>query len=289
MDELRYEAPETLDAAVALLAGADGDARILAGGTDVLVLLHCDMIEPGLLVDIKKIPELTSIAVEAGGFRVGAAVSGMDLVEHVGFSETWPGVVDGVKLIGSIQIKGRATMGGNLCNASPAADIVPALIAASAIATVAGPNGRRDVPVEDIAIGPGETSLGKDEILVSFLFPPRPRHSGDAYQRFIPRTEMDIAVVGVGINLTLDDGGTCQAARVVLGAVAERALLVEEAGAALIGTKVDEAALGRLAEAASAACRPIDDKRGTKEFRIKLAAVLARRVAQDAFERARGN
>ncbi|MCZ6743953.1 MAG: FAD binding domain-containing protein, partial [Alphaproteobacteria bacterium] len=130
MDEMRYEAPETLDAAVALLAGADGDARILAGGTDVLVLLHCDMIEPGLLVDIKKIPELTSIAVEAGGFRVGAAVSAMELVEHDAFSKAWPGVIEGVKLIGSIQIMGRATMGGNLCNASPAADSVPALIAA---------------------------------------------------------------------------------------------------------------------------------------------------------------
>ena len=289
MDELRYEAPETLDAAVALLAGADGDARILAGGTDVLVLLHCDMIEPGLLVDIKKIPELTSIAIEAGGFRVGAAVSAMELVEHDAFSKAWPGVIEGVKLIGSIQIMGRATMGGNLCNASPAADSVPALIAAGAIGTIVGPEGRRDVPVEDIATGPGQTSLGKGEILVSFLFPPRPPHSGDAYRRFTPRTEMDIAVVGVGISLTLDDGGTCQAARVVLGAVAERALLVEEAAAALIGTPLDEAALERLAEAASAACRPIDDKRGTKEFRIKVAGVLARRAAQDALERARGN
>ena len=289
MDELRYEAPETLDAAVALLAGADGDARILAGGTDVLVLLHSDMIEPGLLVDIKKIPELTSIAVEDGGFRVGAAVSGMELVEHDAFSKAWPGVIEGVKLIGSIQIQGRATMGGNVCNASPAADSVPALIAAGAIGTIVGPEGRRDVPVEDIATAPGQTSLGKGEILVSFLFPPRPPHSGDGYRRFTPRTEMDIAVVGVGISLTLDDGGTCQAARVVLGAVAERALLVEAAAAALIGTAVDEAVLERLAEAASAACRPIDDKRGTKEFRIKVAGVLARRAAQDALERARGN
>ena len=289
MDELRYEAPETLDAAVALLAGADGDARILAGGTDVLVLLHCDMIEPDLLVDIKKIPELTSIAEEAGGFRVGAAVSGMELVEHDAFCKAWPGVIEGVKLIGSIQIKGRATMGGNVCNASPAADSVPALIAAGAIGTIVGPDGRRDVPVEDIATAPGQTSLGKGEILVSFLFPPRPPHSGDAYRRFTPRTEMDIAVVGVGISLTLDDGGACTAARVVLGAVAARALLVADAAAALIGTPVDEAALDRLAAVASAACRPIDDKRGTKEFRIKVAGVLARRAAKDAFERARGN
>ena len=289
MDEMRYEAPETLDAAVALLAGADGDARILAGGTDVLVLLHCDMIEPDLLVDIKKIPELTAIAEEAGGFRVGAAVTAMELLEHDAFSKAWPGVIDGVKLIGSVQIMGRATMGGNLCNASPAADSVPALIAAGATGTIVGPDGRRDVPVEDIATAPGQTSLGKGEILVSFLFPPRPPHSGDAYRRFTPRTEMDIAVVGVGISLSLDDSGACQAARVVLGAVAERALLVADAGAALIGTAIDEAALDRLAAAASAACRPIDDKRGTKEFRIKVAGVLARRTAQDAYERARGN
>ena len=289
MDEMRYEAPETLDAAVALLAGADGDARILAGGTDVLVLLHCDTIEPDLLVDIKKIPELTGIAAEAGGFRVGAAVTAMELLEHDAFSKAWPGVIDGVKLIGSVQIMGRATMGGNLCNASPAADSVPALIAAGAIGTIVGPDGRRDVAVEDIATAPGQTLLGKGDILVSFLFPPRPPHSGDAYRRFTPRTEMDIAVVGVGINLSLDDSGACQAARVVLGAVAERALLVADAGAALIGTAIDEAALDRLAAAASAACRPIDDKRGTKEFRIKVAGVLARRTAQDAYERARGN
>jgi carbon-monoxide dehydrogenase medium subunit len=289
MDELRYEAPETLDAAVALLAGAGGDVRILAGGTDVLVLLHCDMIEPDLLVDIKKIPELTAIAEEAGGFRVGAAVPGMELVEHDAFRKAWPGVIEGVKLIGSIQIKGRATMGGNVCNASPAADSVPALIAAGAIANIVGPDGRRDVPVADIATAPGETSLAKGEILVSFLFPPRPPFSADAYRRFTPRTEMDIAVVGVGIDLSLDDGGTCTAARVVLGAVAARALPVADAAAALIGTTVDEAALDRLAEAVSAACRPIDDKRGTKDFRIKVAGVLARRVAQDAYARARGN
>ena len=213
----------------------------------------------------------------------------MELVEHDAFCKAWPGVIEGVKLIGSIQIKGRATMGGNVCNASPAADSVPALIAAGAIGTIVGPDGRRDVPVEDIATAPGQTSLGKGEILVSFLFPPRPPHSGDAYRRFTPRTEMDIAVVGVGISLTLDDGGACTAARVVLGAVAARALLVADAAAALIGTPVDEAALDRLAAVASAACRPIDDKRGTKEFRIKVAGVLARRAAKDAFERARGN
>jgi len=228
MDDLRYEAPGTLDAAVALLAGEKGEARIMAGGTDVLVQMHENMSEPDLMVDIKNIPELTGITQENGGWRVGAATTGMEIVEHEGFAAAWPGVVDGVKLIGSIQVKGRASIGGNLCNASPGADSVPAIMVAGATATVFGPDGAREVPVEDIAIGPGKTSLAKGEIVVSFFFPERPPHSGGAYLRFTPRTEMDIAVVGVGIDLTLDDGGTCLAARVVLGAVAARALLVDE-------------------------------------------------------------
>ena len=289
MDNLRYEAPESLDAAVALLAGAGGTARVFAGGTDVIVQLDAELIEPDLLVDIKNIPEVNGIVAEDGGWRVGAAVTAMELLENSDFAATWPGVIEGVNLIGSMQVKGRATMGGNLCNASPAADSVPALIAAGATVTIAGPDGQRDVPVEDIATGPGQTSLANGEIVTSFLFPARPAHSGDAYQRFTPRTEMDIAVVGCGIGLTLDDGGACSAARVALGAVAERVMLVEEAAATLVGTTVDDAALAALAEAASAACRPIDDKRGTKEFRIKIAAVLARRVAQAALERARKN
>ncbi len=287
MDDLRYEAPGTLEAAVALLAGEKGEARVMAGGTDVLVLLHGDIIEPDLLVDIKNIPELNGITQENGGWRVGAATNCMDIVDHQEFSAAWPGVVDGVKLIGSIQVKGRASIGGNLANASPGADTVPAIMAAGATATVFGPKGQREVPVEDIAIAPGKTSLAKGEIIVSFFFPPRPPHSGGAYLRFTPRTEMDIAVVGVGIDLTLDDGGTCQAARVVLGAVAARALLVDEAAATLIGTAVDDDALANLAAAASAACRPIDDKRGTKEFRVKVAAVLARRTALIALQRAK--
>jgi carbon-monoxide dehydrogenase medium subunit len=289
MEGVRYEAPETLQAAIDLLAGAKGVARILAGGTDVIVQMETDLIEPELLVDIKKIAETRQFAAENGGFRVGAAVPGMAIVNNAAFCKAWPGVVDGVKLIGSIQIKGRASIGGNLCNGSPAADSVPALIAAGAIARVVGPRGTRDVAVETIPVGPGKTSLAKDEIVTSFFLPPRPPHSSDAYQRFTPRTEMDIAVVGVGINLSLDDGGTCTAARVALGAVAPTALLVKEAADALIGTRLDDAALDRLAQAASAACRPIDDKRGTREYRIKVAGVLAKRTAQQALERARKN
>jgi CO/xanthine dehydrogenase FAD-binding subunit len=289
MNSLKYEAPSSLDDAIALLARTSGTSRVLAGGTDVIVQMETDLIEPDLVVDIKKIPELRGIAKENGSFRVGAAVTGMELMDHPAFCRAWPGVIDGVTLIGSMQIKGRATMGGNLCNASPAADSVPALIAAGATARIAGPNGTRDVPVENIPIGPGKTSLGKGEIVISFLFPSRPPHSGDAYLRMTPRTEMDIAVVGVGVNITLDAGGVCSAARVSLGAVAPTVLLVEEAGAVLIGTHLDAPALDRLAQAAAAACRPIDDKRGTREYRIKVAGVLAKRTASLASERARQN
>ena len=213
----------------------------------------------------------------------------MELIEHAAFPKEWPGVADAAKLIGSVQIRGRATLGGNLCNASPAADSVPALIASGAKVTIEGPQGKREVRVEDIAIGPGQTSLAKGELVTSFVFPRRSRRSGDAYLRFTPRSEMDIAVVGVGVNLTLDDAGICREARVCLGAVAERALLVPEAAAALIGSKVDAEALERLAGAAAAACRPIDDKRGTIEFRTKVTGVLARRTAVIALERARSN
>jgi CO/xanthine dehydrogenase FAD-binding subunit len=284
---MQYEAPQSLEIATALLARASGSARVLAGGTDLLVQLRSGLIEPDLVVDIKHIPEMRTITAEDGGFRIGAAVSGAQLGEHPEVHKLWPGVVEAVELIGSTQIQGRATMVGNMCNASPAADSVPAMIAAGAIVNVVGPDGRREVPVEAICIAPGKTSLGKGEIVASVLLPARPPRSGDAYLRFIPRTEMDIAVVGAGVSLTLDDKGVCTAARVGLGAVAARPLLVADAAAALIGTTIDQAALDALAAAASAACKPIDDKRGTIEYRTKVAGVLARRAAVIALERAR--
>jgi len=284
---MRYEAPGSLDQAVALLAAEPGEARVLAGGTDLLVQLRTDLIEPTLLVDIKRIPETRRIAEEGSGFRIGAAVTGAELKEHPRLKAVWPGVVEAANLIGSTQVQGRATMGGNLCNGSPAADSVPALIAAGAIASIAGPNGRREVPVEDIMQGPRRLAMTKGEIIASFLLPPRPARTADAYLRFIPRTEMDIAVVGCGVCLTLDASGTCIAARVALGAVAPRPLLVPEAARAFIGTKLDDAALQKLDAAARAACQPIDDKRGTREYRIKVAGVLARRATQIALERAR--
>ena len=284
---MRYEAPESLNGAVALLAGATGETRVLAGGTDLLVQMRADVVDPELIVDIKKIPETRAVTEEKGGWRIGAAVTGAELKEHPKLKQVWPGVVEAANLIGSTQVQGRATLGGNLCNGSPAADSVPALIAAGAVATVAGPQGMRDIPVEDVMLGPRKLALRKGEIVVSFLLPPRPPRSGDAYLRFIPRTEMDIAVVGAGVSLTIDTAGTITAARVSLGAVAARVLLVAEAAQAIVGSRLDEAALERLAAAASAACRPIDDKRGTTQFRIDVAGVLARRAASIALDRAR--
>jgi CO/xanthine dehydrogenase FAD-binding subunit len=284
---MRYQAPESLDVAVAMLAGARGDARVLAGGTDLLVQMRADLVDPELILDIKQIPETRSVTEEGGGWRIGAAVTGAELRDHARLKQDWPGVVEAANLIGSTQIQGRATLGGNLCNGSPAADSVPALIAAGAIATVVGPQGRRDVAVEDVMIGPRKLSLAKGELIASLFLPPRAHRSADAYLRFIPRTEMDIAVVGAGVNLTIDGAGTITAARVSLGAVAEKVLLVPEAARALIGTSLDQAAQQRLAAAARAACRPIDDKRGTIEFRVEVAGVLARRAASIALERAR--
>jgi len=285
---MRYESPATVEAAVKLLAAEGGLARILAGGTDLLVQMRSGSVEPDLVVDIKRIPDMRKVVAENGGFRIGAAVSCFEMRDNKELRKAWPGVVEASNLIGSTQVQGRCTVVGNLCNASPAADSVPALIAADATARVVGPNGQRDVPVGDIATAPGKTSLAKGEFVASVFLPKRPANSGDAYLRFIPRTEMDIAVVGCGVSLTLDGSKTITAARVSLGAVAARALLVDEAAKALIGTKGDEAAMAKLAAAASAAAKPIDDKRGTKEFRIKVSGVLARRAAGIAIERAGG-
>ena len=287
--DIQYVAPSTLDEAVRAFAAAAGSGRILAGGTDLLVQMRNGVVMPGTIVDIKKIGELTAIEeTKEGGFRIGAAVSGAVLREHPKVSKVWPGVVEATNLIGSTQVQGRATPGGNLCNGSPAGDSVPAMVAAGAIVTIQGPNGRRELAVEKVPKGPGRLNLEPGEIVVSFTLPPRSKGSSDAYLRMIPRTEMDIAVVGCGVSLTMDKG-TCTAARVGLGAVAPTVLLVEDAAKALIGSKLDEAALVKAAAACSAACRPIDDKRGTIAYRTKVAGVLLKRTALIAAERAGGN
>jgi aerobic carbon-monoxide dehydrogenase medium subunit len=289
MTDIQYLSPRTLDEAISAFAAAGSAARILAGGTDLLVQMRSGAVKPGVIVDIKKIAEMTAIEQTAdGGFRIGAAVPGAVLSEHPRFGQIWPGVLEAVNLIGSTQVQGRASAGGNLCNGSPAGDSVPAMVAAGAIVTLQGPNGRREMQVENVPAGPGRTTLLPGEILVSFTLPPRPPGSSDAYLRMIPRTEMDIAVVGCGVSLTLKDG-VCTAARVGLGAVAPTVLLVGPAAKALIGSRLDDAALAAAAAACSAACHPIDDKRGTIAYRTKVAGVLLKRTTAIAAQRARGN
>ncbi|MDJ0824917.1 MAG: xanthine dehydrogenase family protein subunit M [Rhodobacter sp.] len=285
---MQYERPGTLQDASRLLVETQGTAFILAGGTDLLVRSKSDDFEADLVVDIKSVDGLEDVRETAAGFTIGAAVSCAELGAHAELKAAWPGVVEAANLIGSAQIQSRCTIAGNLCNASPAADSVPALVAAGARAVVTGPDGTRTIPVEDVPVAPGETSLGKAEIIAAIELDKRPPRSGDAYLRFIPRTEMDIAVVGAGVNLTLDEAGTVKSARVALGAVAPTVVLVDEAADAIVGTKLEDAALEKLAELCSAACRPIDDKRGTVDFRKKVAGVLARRAARIAYDRAGG-
>ena len=284
---MRYESPSTTREAASLLHQEAGEAFVLAGGTDLLVRMRLGHIEPDLVVDIKRIPAMSEITHSSKGTRIGAAVSGARLGEHSGVARAWPGVVEATHLIGSDQIQGRCTMVGNLCNASPAADSVPAMIAAKAKAVVVGPKGKRTVPVEKIVTGPGQTSLARGELIEAIVLPPRGVRSGDAYLRFTPRTEMDIAVVSASVNITLERGKV-KTARVVLGAVAPTAVIVPAAARAIVGTRLEDAALEKMAAACSAACNPIDDKRGTIEYRTKVAGVLGKRAAKLAFQRAGG-
>jgi len=284
---MRYVVAKDSREAVALLNTGE-DVRLLAGGTDVLVRMKLDGDTPDVLVDIKSIDGFSDIALEDGGFRIGAAVSGAEMGAHAALRAMWPGVVEAVELIGSTQVQGRATMVGNLCNGSPAADAVPAMLAARAVARIEGPKGTRDVLVAELLEGPGKTKLGKAELISSVYLPARPNHSADAYLRFIPRTEMDIAVASAGVNLVLDNAGNVLEASVVLGAVAPTAVFVPDAGAVLVGSKLDKMALDACAAACAAACNPIDDKRGTVDFRTKIAGVMATRAAKIAYSRAGG-
>ena len=287
MPSLAFHAPETLDEAIALLANDPG-AKPLAGGTDLIVQMRSDRIAPSAVVDLKRIGALTGVRRHGDGFAIGAATPCTSLKDDAALVAAWPGVVEAANLIGSVQVRNRATMAGNLCNASPAADSVPALVAAGATCLVAGPGGEREIAVEEIPAGPGKTSLKAGELVVEIRLPGQVPGGADAYLRSIPRTEMDIAVVGAGANIILGPDGTCTSARIAVGAVAPTVMLVEDAGKALVGTKLDEAALDAMAEAVRAACRPIDDKRGTAEYRTAMAGVLAKRVIGIARTRAEG-
>ena len=285
MVSIRYEAPASVADAVKLIQ-ADPDARILAGGTDLLVQFRAGVRQPTAFVDVKRIPDLVEVTVDADGLRLGAAASAAAINEQADVKRFWPGLAEAIHLIGSTQIQGRGTVGGNLCNASPAADTTCALIVNRATCIIAGPKGERMVPADVFVVGPGKTVLERGELLVAIRVPrPAPR-TADAYLRLIPRSEMDIAVAGAAVSVTLDAHGTCIAARVAVGAVAPTAVLVAAAEKALVGSKLDEAALNTAAQAASGAAKPIDDKRGTVAYRRTVAGVLTRRAAKIAAARA---
>ena len=288
MQGFAYEAPSSLDALRARLAAAQGAGeltQVLAGGTDLLVQMKQGQRAPGLILDIKRVGETQALTVDGDSLTIGASVPAAKAKAFPLVAEAFPGLAHAIDLIGSSQIQGRASLGGNLCNASPAGDTIPALIANGFEAQILTAEGLRTLPVEAFVTGVGKNALASGEVLLALKAPvPGPR-SGDAYQRFTPRTEMDIAVVGVGARLMLDDAGVIASARIALGAVAPQAFLAEAAGAALVGTRGEPEALEAAAAAAMAAAKPISDKRGSAGFRRRICGVLVKRVVAQALER----
>lgn len=283
---MKYAAPTTVEEATELLASTP-DARVFAGATDLIPQMRAGRPEPGTIVDIKRIPRLIQITNDNGNWTIGAAAPATSISSNTDLRSDLPGLAESAALIGSDQIQNRASLGGNLCNASPAADTVPAMVVNDAQAILASSAGTRTVPVADVVTGPGSTSLEPGEFLVEIQVSKPPAKTGDAYLRFIPRTEMDIAVVGAAARITLDDDGNCSAATIALGAVAPTVVRVPAAEEALVGSALDDETLAAVAAAASAACNPIDDKRGTKEYRRQVAGVLAKRAVLKAADRAR--
>ncbi len=289
MHEIHYEAPTSLEQAVGILAKHGDSARPICGGTDLLIQMRAGVRRPHYVVDVKHIAALTGIAFDPkSGLRLGAAAPCIEIFENATLRRHYPGLVEAAHLIGSLQIQSRASVGGNLCNGSPAADTTPALIALGAVARLVGPKGERQVKVEEFVVSPGRTVIQPGELLVELLIPPPPPHSADAYIRFIPRNEMDIAVVGIGAAITLE-GDRCTAARIGMGAVAPTPLFAAKASQALVGKKFDAVAIENAAQLAIEQASPIDDMRGTAEFRRHLVGVLTRRTLERAAERARRN
>ena len=289
MGAFAYKAPTTVDEALATLAhetSAGNRTQILAGGTDVMVQMRSTDKGPRTFVDVKHVAEANALRIGADEVFIGAAIASAVLNENDELKSILPGLIEAADLIGSTQIQGRATIGGNLCNSSPAGDTIPALIACGAVCVVASPGGNREVSTEAFVTGVGTNILEPTEFLVGLRIPRPKGRTRDAYLRFIPRTEMDIAVCGAGVSLTLDESGICTAAKVCIGAVAITALIVPDAAAALVGTKVDDAALAAASDASSAMAKPITDKRGTVEYRRKVVGVLTKRAAAIARDRA---
>ncbi len=286
---MQYHSPSSFNEAVAISNSSSGLVKYLAGGTDVLVQLKIGTKSPDHLIDIKNIPGVREISLrDDGGYTIGAAVSGAQLTEHKELSKKWPGLVEGMELVCSAQIQSRATLVGNLCNGSPAADSVPGMIAAGASVSILNSSGTKDVLVEDIPSGPGSTSLENGELITAINLPKRNDYEGDAYLRFIPRTEMDIAVVGCAVNLSLENG-VITAVKVVLGAVGPKVILAHSAANCLVGTKLDDSSLSRFSAECSQIAKPISDKRGSEEFRKDIIGVIAQRAAKKAYDRALGN
>ena len=281
---MEYVTPKS--ASEASQALSQEGAFALAGGTDLLVKLKTRFVSPSVIVDIKHIPNIMTIKQSAEGWWIGAATPCAEIVEHDSLSKDWPGVVEALSLIGSTQIQGRATLGGNLCNASPAADSIPALIAAGATCVISGQVKEREEPVEKIVTAPGVTTLGKGEFIIGFKLPIPKNSSGDAYLRLIPRSEMDIAVVGAGVSLSLSEDGKIEAIRVALGAIAPTQVLLSGLEDIFIGKEPNDDAIQKLVSLAEKACKPIKDKRGTIEYRTKIAGVLAKRAFGIALKRA---
>ncbi len=281
-----YASSHSVREAVDLLAEHGDDARLMAGGTDLLVLLRGGL-PAKLVVDIKAIPEVNEITYDPTvGLTLGAAVPCYRVYGNAAVSHAYPGLIDAASLIGGALIQGRASIGGNLCNAAPSGDSIPALIVLEAKVNIAGPEGTRQVAVEDFCTGPRQTVLQRGEMVVSIHIPAPSAGTGARYLRFTPRNEMDIAVAGVGVSVALNNG-SFSAARIALSAVAPTPLFVREAGEALVGQPVNEASVQKAAEIARDAARPITDMRGTIEYRKHLCEVLTRRALNTAIERAK--
>lgn len=287
MQAFEYIAAQTVSEAVTLLDEKGDQAKILAGGTDLIVQAREGRRALDWMIDIKSIPEVNVLDYDAEtGLTLGAAVPCYQIYAVDAICDAYPGLVDATKIIGGTAIQGRAAVGGNLCNASPAADCIPPLIVLNATCVIAGPNGEREIPVEDFCTGPGQTVLGKGEMLVSIKIPTPQQNSSSFYLRFIPRNEMDIAVVGAGAAVVLDEAKErIVSARIALGAVAPTPLFAEEASALLAGKEISDAIIDEAAQAAQAIARPISDMRGTAEQRTHLVGVLTRRALNGAIQR----
>ncbi len=289
MHAFDYATPESVADAVVMLSDHGENACVLAGGTDLIVQLRENRRRTDLVVDVKRIAELNELSYDAAeGLTIGAAVPCYRIYGDGEIAAAYPGLMDAARLVGGTGIQGRASLGGNLCNASPAGDTIPPMIVLGGEAGIAGPGGTRRVAVEDFCTAPGRTVLGDGEFLVSLHFPAPAPNSGAFYRRFIPRNEMDIAVVGVGASVVLSgDGSSFVSARIAVGAVAPTPLFVREAGDALAGQPVSDEAIRRAADIARDAARPISDMRGTAEYRKHLTSVLTRRVVEGAVQRAK--